>query len=205
MKYTSLALAGLLLVAATSGCTSLFPCKRGCSAGCTGGCNQCGLATAYEDAVEEYGDCSCGACDSCSAGGSGKRDKGLGHKIARLGRKRSQADCNKAASRGDLPGIDGPPSISGLPGLGGHGGLAKDAAMAASGAGAANLAARHAAHFGPRGGRMGPGGGRMGGEYRSTRSFAGPAGPPSAQITYPYYTTRGPRDFFVNHPSSIGP
>jgi hypothetical protein len=29
-------------------------------------------------------------------------------------------------------------------------------------------------------------------------------GPPSASIGYPYYTTRGPRDFFVNNPPSIG-
>jgi hypothetical protein len=35
--------------------------------------------------------------------------------------------------------------------------------------------------------------------------LGGPAGPPSAQVTYPYYTVRGPRDFFANNPSSIGP
>ncbi len=30
-------------------------------------------------------------------------------------------------------------------------------------------------------------------------------GPPSGQVAYPYYTTRGPRDFFCNEPASIGP
>jgi len=30
-------------------------------------------------------------------------------------------------------------------------------------------------------------------------------GPPSAAITYPYYTTRGPRDFLARNPRSIGP
>jgi hypothetical protein len=35
--------------------------------------------------------------------------------------------------------------------------------------------------------------------------LGGPAGPPTAQVTYPYYTVRGPRDFFANNPSSIGP
>lgn len=30
-------------------------------------------------------------------------------------------------------------------------------------------------------------------------------GPPAAQTAYPYYTTRGPRDFFLNNPASIGP
>ncbi len=30
-------------------------------------------------------------------------------------------------------------------------------------------------------------------------------GPSSAQVAYPYYTTRGPRDYFLNNPPSIGP
>lgn len=30
-------------------------------------------------------------------------------------------------------------------------------------------------------------------------------GPPAAQTAYPYYTTRGPRDFFLDNPPSIGP
>ncbi len=30
-------------------------------------------------------------------------------------------------------------------------------------------------------------------------------GPPSAAITYPYYTVRGPRDFFQKNPTPIGP
>jgi hypothetical protein len=30
-------------------------------------------------------------------------------------------------------------------------------------------------------------------------------GPPSAQTAYPYYTTRGPRDFLMANPPSIGP
>ena len=29
-------------------------------------------------------------------------------------------------------------------------------------------------------------------------------GPPSAQVGYPYYTVRGPRDFLVDNPPSIG-
>ena len=37
------------------------------------------------------------------------------------------------------------------------------------------------------------------------RNFYGPAGPPTAAITYPYYTTRGPRDFLLDSPRSIGP
>jgi hypothetical protein len=35
---------------------------------------------------------------------------------------------------------------------------------------------------------------------------AGPAaGPATGAVTYPYYTTRGPRDFLAKNPSSIGP
>ncbi|MGD9634735.1 MAG: hypothetical protein AB7G28_21180 [Pirellulales bacterium] len=30
-------------------------------------------------------------------------------------------------------------------------------------------------------------------------------GPPVGQVAYPYYTTRGPRDFLLNNPPSIGP
>jgi len=30
-------------------------------------------------------------------------------------------------------------------------------------------------------------------------------GPPSGSITYPYYTTRGPRDFLAANPRTIGP
>ncbi|MDH3718647.1 MAG: hypothetical protein OES79_11055 [Planctomycetota bacterium] len=55
------------------------------------------------------------------------------------------------------------------------------------------------------GGPFQGGNGQLGNEYRATRRIQGPAGPPSAQITYPYYTTRGPRDFLNPAPPSIGP
>ncbi len=31
-----------------------------------------------------------------------------------------------------------------------------------------------------------------------------PAGPPTGTYAYPYYTSRGPRDFFLDAPSTIG-
>ena len=31
------------------------------------------------------------------------------------------------------------------------------------------------------------------------------AGPPTAAYSYPYYTTRAPRDFLMSNPPSIGP
>ena len=35
-------------------------------------------------------------------------------------------------------------------------------------------------------------------------AYGGPPGPPTAQVAYPYYTIRGPRDFLINNPPSIG-
>jgi hypothetical protein len=29
-------------------------------------------------------------------------------------------------------------------------------------------------------------------------------GPPTGQVAYPYYTVRGPRDFLMNDPPTIG-
>lgn len=36
------------------------------------------------------------------------------------------------------------------------------------------------------------------------REYVGPQGPPTAQVAYPYYTVRGPRDFLMDNPPSIG-
>ncbi len=63
--------------------------------------------------------------------------------------------------------------------------------------------------YGTRGGINGPLSGLVGQHHRGPQSHVGmpgPAdGPPVAQVTYPYYTTRGPRDFFEANPPSIGP
>jgi hypothetical protein len=40
-----------------------------------------------------------------------------------------------------------------------------------------------------------------GSDYGATQ----PAGPPTGAVAYPYYTTRGPRDFLAKNPASIGP
>lgn len=42
-----------------------------------------------------------------------------------------------------------------------------------------------------------------GGSYPEYPSFN--QGPPVGQVAYPYYTTRGPRDFLLDNPPSIGP
>ena len=51
-----------------------------------------------------------------------------------------------------------------------------------------------------------PGGGICptgGGVYPEQPAFN--QGPPVGQVAYPYYTTRGPRDFLLDNPPSIGP
>ena len=37
-----------------------------------------------------------------------------------------------------------------------------------------------------------------------TQAMQGPAGPPTAAYAYPYYTNRGPRDFLMRNPPTIG-
>jgi hypothetical protein len=57
------------------------------------------------------------------------------------------------------------------------------------------------------GGGCGPGG--MGGMCPNGQSYpeypSFNQGPPVGQVAYPYYTTRGPRDFLARNPPSIGP
>ena len=47
-----------------------------------------------------------------------------------------------------------------------------------------------------------------GGGHAQLRHFKGPpqgpAGPPTATVAYPYYTTRGPRDFLASEPPNLG-
>ena len=56
-------------------------------------------------------------------------------------------------------------------------------------------------HFG---GGQGHQRGMHGVPHHFSREYLGPQGPQTAQVAYPYYTTRGPRDYFANQPWSIG-
>ena len=40
---------------------------------------------------------------------------------------------------------------------------------------------------------------------QNPRAYVGQAGPPTGAVTYPYYSTRGPRDFLLDQPQTIGP
>ncbi|WP_164100743.1 hypothetical protein [Candidatus Laterigemmans baculatus] len=65
------------------------------------------------------------------------------------------------------------------------------------------LATHHPGHSFP-GGQSAPyGGGRLGHHGAPVGQY-GPAGPPTGAVAYPYYTTRGPRDFLLDNPPSIG-
>ncbi|MCG8587525.1 MAG: hypothetical protein MI757_22690 [Pirellulales bacterium] len=55
-----------------------------------------------------------------------------------------------------------------------------------------------------RGKRSGWGRGRGRNPYDPNATFGGPGGMPTAQVAYPYYTTRAPRDFLNPNPRSIG-
>ena len=54
-------------------------------------------------------------------------------------------------------------------------------------------------------GNNGGPGGHLGQHANAQPSGAGgPAGAPAAQVAYPYYTARGPRDFLMDNPPTIG-
>lgn len=42
-------------------------------------------------------------------------------------------------------------------------------------------------------------------QYTDVGAQVAPSGPPTGTVAYPYYTTRGPRDFYSANPPSIGP
>ena len=71
----------------------------------------------------------------------------------------------------------------------------------------------HGGHHGYPGGPFHGGHyGYFGGAHRTPgyphhhlhREYVGPQGPPTAAVAYPYYTVRGPRDFLIDNPPSIG-
>jgi len=65
--------------------------------------------------------------------------------------------------------------------------------------------AQNSRNCGPRGcGQNGCGHGNNQYQYGPDQ-YADDSGPPSGQVTYPYYTNRGPRDFLARNPRTIGP
>ena len=75
-------------------------------------------------------------------------------------------------------------------------------AVAAMPAGVAPYAPAGVGPYGQYGHGYGHGHGHF--AHHRGPAYGGPAGPPTAQVAYPYYTTRGPRDFLLDNPPSIG-
>lgn len=120
-------------------------------------------------------------CDSCTSCNS-KAGAGC-NQIACSGVAGTGAGAVSPTGPGGVP-VD-PGAVAGTPGPydpGMYGGYGGNSGYGGYGGG----------HFG-----RGRGGNGMGME-------GGYGGPPSAQVAYPYYTTRGPRDFLINNPPSIG-
>ena len=89
------------------------------------------------------------------------------------------------------------------------GGYVGPLARAGFGTGGGYVGPLAPAGFGTGGGYVGPLARFIGGNHRGAQShmgaYPGPAaGPPTGTATYQYYTTRGPRDFFLDDPPSIG-
>ena len=91
--------------------------------------------------------------------------------------------CANKANQGCRAGCNGGCNVCGMQGAGGYGMTANGEAFAPQ-------------HVGRRVGGPHP---------QNPRAYVGPAGPPTAAVTYPYYTTRGPRDFLLDQPQTIGP
>ncbi len=176
---------------AFTGCQSM---KSGCA---DGGCAMPGCASGGGDPC--CADGSCGNCGSCQSGLLGNlRSRGGGGGCKACGVKGCKGQC-----RGGMLGGGG------MRGGGGGGGL-RNAICGTCGVngcdGRCNKGLRgrlgYATSNGPAPvGHVPPDSRRVRG---GREIINGAAGPPSATYTYPYYTTRGPRDYFDSNPPSIG-
>ena len=144
----------------------------------TTGCHLCGSHGACGSSCDSGCDApvACDSCDSCNDCSSGCCGSG-GGLVGLFGcfRGSSCSDCNSCSSCS--PGVT--PETLNQDGYGVHGGYS------------------------------GPMMDHLGQFHRGPQSHMGPLGPaggPHAPtVTYPYYTTRGPRDYFAANPPSIGP
>lgn len=175
MKRVWLGLAVLVCLGSSSGCCLVDRIFH-CHHG------WCGPST-YEDCCWEghdcggCGGCQGGGCDSC--GGGCDSCGGGGCDSCGGGGDYGCTDCGSGEMYADSysdGGMQGP--------------------MVASGAGCAS---------GNCAGGPGCAGGHCNLAARRMANMQGPPGPPTAAVTYPYYTNRGPRDFLARNPGNIGP
>jgi hypothetical protein len=138
-------------------------------------CWGCRGPCAYGHEGPGWGGCGGGGCGGGGCGG-GCSDCGGYSGASSGGPMGAGGMAGQAGMSG--PGGPGPAGMGGQPGMGGPG-----------------MAKRHPAQGHPHAYQRRD----AGGDYE----FA--AGPPTGAVTYPYYTTRGPRDFLARNPRSIGP
>ncbi len=165
----------------------------------------CGSPNLYADT----GGCSGGGCDNfapvvsssshCDSGGCGSAGHGFGIGGGRLGIGSACPNCGTGLGAGGCGGC----GLT-LPSLG-HGAHGLLGGIAGASLLPTQLAAKgieHALHGTQHGQRL---------MQHTAQACANgmcnrPMGPESGgQVQWPYYTTRGPRDFFLDNPPSIGP
>lgn len=161
--------------------TALFPVVLALlvlsATGCRsiGGCGSCGSCQVVG------GNCNGNTCDPCQ--GLSRTRLAQGGHLGHLGHGHGLCStCNNGAGGGGL--------------------LAGIRNRALGGVGVCGCGLR---------GRLGLACGRCGSPFRGategtpyTEPYAGPYGPMSPTVGYPYYTTRAPRDFLLNNPPTIG-
>lgn len=147
------------------------------------------------------GGCSTGSCGTNSCGGG---NCGTGEPVGVLSRMKAGHACNSANCGGGCQ----TGTCNGKRGM-----LGRIGSMAGV-AGCGNCAGCRASgcQTGPLGWQQGgldysshlnPGVlGHQAGNQLNSQPFQ--AGPPTGQVAYPYYSVRGPRDFFMDNPPTIG-
>ncbi|HMO14273.1 MAG TPA: hypothetical protein PKD64_01375 [Pirellulaceae bacterium] len=176
----------------TRGCGLGVPCRKpGCGLlGASCGCGTGIFGGAGCKSGSCGSDCGCG-CDNSGAFGSSQSAGLFGYRHAGgMSSDNYGSDCGDCyiGDHGDHSGHgSGIGLVGGWNGCGpngcGHGG--------------------HAHGWG-RGGLLGRRAHPYGGAKPHTPDFQGPHGNPAPQYAYPYYTTRGPRDFLMKNPPTIG-
>jgi hypothetical protein len=165
----------------------------------------CASATGCHQIGRRHGD----ICETCAPGGH----HGVGHRAHHGGRghgglfhKKSDM-CDVCAADGAIGPYTGPSGPFGPTDAAGgvYGPHAAAAAMSAGPAGYAPDASAAMYGGGYGGAPRYPVRGTPGfPHHHYGREYIGPQGPSTAQVGYPYYTVRGPRDFLMNNPPSIG-
>jgi hypothetical protein len=145
--------------------------------GVRGGCNSCGPAG--------HASCQSGSCGQCSTGSCG----------GSCGEVSSCGSCRGGGRVGILNRVR-----NRVAGCGGACGGACGAVPMGWQQGGLN----YGSHLGS--GLLGHGGTGLMGHGAGAQLDSQPfnPGPPTAQVAYPYYTHRGPRDFLVDNPPTIG-